>query len=224
MSEIISSGPFAGLPRGAAGALLTDPPWHFKRYSEKPSDKSVGRAPQDHYKTMTQTELRRLPVIELAAPNCILFMWATWPHLRQAVNLIKAWRFTYKTCAFDWMKADVSTLNLFSGPTGADMKMGYWTRSNSEVCLLATRGKPKRLDAGVRMGIIEPSREHSRKPDVVYDRIERLVAGPYVELFARTPRPGWKQWGNDLGKFSPAPASENPSEVCSPALLQEGKS
>lgn len=170
-----------------------------------------GRAPQDHYSTMTLTDMRRLPVHELAAKNCVLFMWTTWPHLSQAMALIRAWKFTYKTCAFDWMKADVSTMDLFGGPVDADMKMGYWTRSNSEACLLATRGKPKRLDAGVRMGIIEPSRQHSRKPDIVYDRIERLVAGPYVELFARTPRQGWKQWGNDLGKFRQLPGPENPS-------------
>jgi N6-adenosine-specific RNA methylase IME4 len=80
--------------------------------------------------------------------------------------------------------------------------MGYWTRANSEVCLLATRGKPKRLNADVRQGIIEPRREHSRKPDCVYERIERLVAGPYVELFARTTRKGWSSWGNQVGKFA----------------------
>ncbi len=205
----MSDWPFGDISRGAAGVILADCPWHFKRYSEKASEKSVGRAPQDHYRTMTQAEMRALPVTDLAAQNCVLFMWTTWPHLPQAMALIKAWKFTYKTCAFDWMKADVSTMDLFGGPTDADMKMGYWTRSNSEACLLATRGRPKRLDAGVRMGIIEPSREHSRKPECVHSRIERLVAGPYVELFARTPRPGWQQWGNDLGKFR-ATASENP--------------
>jgi N6-adenosine-specific RNA methylase IME4 len=80
--------------------------------------------------------------------------------------------------------------------------MGYWTRSNSEFCLLGTRGKPKRLNADVRQAIIEPRREHSRKPDCVYNRIERLVAGPYLELFARTTRPGWTSWGNQVGKFA----------------------
>lgn len=205
--------PFEGLPRGSAGVLLVDPPWHFKRYSEKKSALSAGRAPQDHYQTMTQAEMRRLPVADLAAKDCVLLMWTTWPHLQQAMALIKAWKFTYKTCGFDWMKADASTMDLFGGSMDADMKMGYWTRSNSEPCLLATRGRPKRKDAGVRMGIIEPSREHSRKPDVVYRRIERLVAGPYVELFARTTRPGWQSWGNQVGRFRPqSPDEENPSE------------
>jgi N6-adenosine-specific RNA methylase IME4 len=81
--------------------------------------------------------------------------------------------------------------------------MGYWTRANSEVCLLATRGHPKRLNADVRQGIIEPRREHSRKPDCVPGRIERLVAGPYLELFARTRREGWDSWGNQTDKFAP---------------------
>ena len=79
--------------------------------------------------------------------------------------------------------------------------LGYWTRANSEVCLLATKGKPKRLNADVRQAILEPRREHSRKPDCTYQRIERLVAGPYLELFARTQRPGWTAWGNEVGKF-----------------------
>ena len=79
--------------------------------------------------------------------------------------------------------------------------MGYWIRANTEPCLLATRGKPKRLNAGVRQGIIEPRREHSRKPDCVHERIERLVAGHYLGLFARQTRPGWTAWGNEVGKF-----------------------
>jgi N6-adenosine-specific RNA methylase IME4 len=82
--------------------------------------------------------------------------------------------------------------------------MGYWTRANSEPCLLATRGKPKRVNADVRQGIVEPRREHSRKPDCVPGRIERLVDGPYLELFARTQRQGWTVWGNQTDKFEAA--------------------
>lgn len=86
------------------------------------------------------------------------------------------------------------------------MLLGYWTRSNSEVCLLATRGKPKRSNADVRQAIIAPRREHSRKPDGIHERIERLVAGPYLELFARQRRPGWDCWGNEVEKFAPQQA------------------
>jgi N6-adenosine-specific RNA methylase IME4 len=145
-----------------------------------------------------------LPVADLAADDCVLFLWITWPTMAQALYVIDTWGFLYKTCAFAWMKADVATINMFSGPVDADMKLGYWTRANSEVCLLATRGNPKRLDAGVRQGIIEPARQHSRKPDCVHQRIERLVAGPYLELFARQRRPGWTSWGNQLDRFAVA--------------------
>ena len=81
------------------------------------------------------------------------------------------------------------------------MGTGDWTRANSEPCLLATRGKPKRINADVRQAIIEPRREHSRKPDCVRGRIERLVEGPYLELFARSRCRGWDAWGNEIGKF-----------------------
>lgn len=151
---------------------------------------------------MTLDEMKALPVLELSAPDCVLVMWATAPHLRMAFELMNSWQFEYKTLAFSWLKADVSTINLFPGPVDADMGMGYWTRSNGEVALLGTRGSPTRVDAGVRMGIIEPAREHSRKPDVCYERLERLMGDvPRVELFSRTTRSGWSSWGNDAGKW-----------------------
>ena len=100
------------------------------------------------------------------------------------------------------MKADVSTVNLFADPVDSYMGLGYWTRANSEVCLLATRGSPKRLNADVRQGHHCPRREHSRKPEGVHERIERLVVGPYLELFARQRRPGWDCWGNEVDKFN----------------------
>jgi N6-adenosine-specific RNA methylase IME4 len=100
------------------------------------------------------------------------------------------------------LKAD--QYRLFALEEDVRMGLGYWTRSNSEVCLLATRGKPKRVDNSVRQGVIEPIRQHSRKPDCVPGRIERLVEGPYLELFARTQRPGWTVWGNQTDKFEAA--------------------
>ncbi len=179
-----------------------DPPWNFDRYSEEVSPLSVGRAPQDHYDTMTLPEMKALPVMELCAPDVACVMWTTAPHLAMGLDLMTHYGFAYKTLAFSWLKADVSTLDMFGGPIDADMGMGYWTRSNGEIALLGTRGHPKRVDAGVRMGIIEPAREHSRKPDCVYDRLERLMGDvPKVELFARTQRKGWLSWGNHLGKF-----------------------
>jgi N6-adenosine-specific RNA methylase IME4 len=154
---------------------------------------------------MTLEDICGLPVAELAADDCVLFMWTTWPLMRKSFEVIDAWGFTYKTCAFDWMKADVSTLDLFPDPKDVEMKLGYWTRSNSEPCLLATRGSPKRVDAGVRMGIIEPARQHSRKPACVYERIEKLMGDvTRIELFGRHKRPGWLTWGNDTTRFTSA--------------------
>ncbi len=189
--------PFGDIPPRQAGAIYADPPWSYKTWSAK----GTGRSAEQHYGTMSIEDIAALPVTDLAAPDCVLFMWATWPTLPDALKVIAAWGFEYKTAAFDWMKASVSTIDLFPDPKSADMKLGHWTRSNSEPCLLATRGKPKRLNADVRMGIIESGRQHSRKPDCVPARIERLVGGPYLELFARTTRPGWQSWGNQLDKF-----------------------
>ena len=178
------------------GAILADPAWKFQVWGEVTG---VDRSPD--YQLMPFEDLVAMPVADLAAPDSVLFMWVTWPMLQCGLGLISAWGFTYKTCAFAWMKADAKQIELFQDEIQADMMLGYWTRSNSEVCLLATRGKPKRLNASVRQGIIEPRREHSRKPDCVHERIERLVAGPYLELFARQRRLGWDTWGNETEKF-----------------------
>lgn len=189
--------------------IYADPPWHFKTYNEKgrqrsPDWKPFKGSPSIHYDTMSAENIRALPVVDLAADDCCLFLWICWPLLPEALALIEAWGFTYKTCGFDWVKAHAGQMDMLHDDNKVQIGMGYWTRSNSEVCLLATRGKPKRLKADVRQAIIEPRREHSRKPICVYERIERLVAGPYIELFARTRREGWSSWGNQVGKFAEA--------------------
>jgi N6-adenosine-specific RNA methylase IME4 len=190
--------PFAGLPRGRFGVILSDVPSRYETWSER----GKGRSAEQHYETMTWDDLRALDVASLAAPDCALFHWITWPTLPLQLELIAAWGFTYKTCAFCWTKADTSQIDMFSNDADVQIGNGYWTRSNAEVCLLATRGKPKRLHADVRQAIISPRRSHSRKPDGIHGRIERLVAGPYLELFAReSSRPGWVFWGNETTKF-----------------------
>lgn len=176
-------------------AILADPPWRFETWSEK----GTGRAPS--YTVMGIDDIYAMPVQSLAALDCVLFLWVTWPMLDQGMLTMLEWGFKYKTCAFAWIKADTSQIEMFRDDADADMLLGYWTRSNSEVCLLGTRGKPKRLNADVRQGIIEPRRQHSRKPDCVHERIERLVAGPYLELFARQRVPNWDAWGNETEKF-----------------------
>jgi N6-adenosine-specific RNA methylase IME4 len=173
------------------GAILADPPWGFQCWDGK--DKRVAsRGSVTPYDTMEMADIAALPVEDLALPDCLLLLWVVWPTLPQALEIIRAWGFDYKTCGFAWTKADPPLEdNVYMG-------LGYWTRANTEVCLLATRGSPKRLNADVLQAIIEPRREHSRKPDCVHERIERLVAGPYLELFARRERPNWTCWGNEI--------------------------
>lgn len=188
------SDPLADMPRGYFGAILADPPWHYPRQD--------GRGLK--YDTLSERQLVRLPVDDLAAQDCVLFIWSVWPRLDQSLRLCAAWGFEYKTCAFDWTKANNTQIHFFEEELDTRIGMGNWTRANTEPCLLATRGKPKRLNADVRQGIIAPRREHSRKPDGIHERIERLVAGPYLELFARQRRPGWTCWGNETDKFMEA--------------------
>ena len=197
---------FEGLPRNHYGAILADPPWRYLTWDKRTT---VGLARANglvtgHYTTMPTEDIAALPLGELAATDCSLFLWVTWPNLLDGLEIIKAWGFEFKTAAFVWTKAHANQLELFRDDIDPYMGLGHWTRANSEPCLLATRGRPKRRSADVRQAIIEPRREHSRKPDGIHQRIERLVAGPYLELFARQRRPGWDYWGNEVDKFREA--------------------
>lgn len=175
--------------------IYADPPWEFRVYSGKGKMRSAER----HYDTMSLDDIAALPVRDIAAPDCALFMWAVMPELPGALELLTAWGFTYKTVAFTWVKQNRSGEGLFTG-------MGYWTRANAELCLLATKGSPQRLAMDVHQVIMSPVRQHSRKPDEAAPRISRLLAGPYLELFAREPRDGWTTWGNEIerGDFEEA--------------------
>ena len=184
----------ATLPIGERryGVIYADPPWPWETYSELGKELS----PENHYPTMTHDAIAALPVATLAAEDCALFLWATMPQLPEALRVIEAWGFTYKTCAFVWLKQTRDGGRFSTG-------MGYWTRSNAELCLLATRGSPHRLNVDVHQVVLAPRMEHSRKPDEVADRIERLVPGPCLELFARRPRDGWAVWGNEVAEAAP---------------------
>jgi N6-adenosine-specific RNA methylase IME4 len=200
----MASPPFETLRAHHYGAILADPAWRFETWSDKGRDRTPDRR---HYSTMGIEDIRALPVRELAANDSILFLWVTWWALLDALSVIEAWGFTYKTCAFNWTKADATQVELFQDDIEPVIGTGKWTRANTEPCLLATCGKPKRINADVRQAIIEPRREHSRKPVCVHERIERLVAGPYVELFARQRRADWDCWGDQVNKFSPVRAT-----------------
>lgn len=198
----------AALPADHFGCILADPPWAFQTFSGETM--TPHRCAEDHYRTMSLEQMAAMPVAERAAKDCALFMWVVGSHLTESIDLARAWGFEYKTDAFYWLKqrlVDAQQVDLFTGDIPEPrMGFGYWTRKQVEPCLLFTRGKPKRLGAGVRQAIVEPRREHSRKPDCQYERIEALVGGPYLELFARNQRPGWTAWGNQTDKFESAAA------------------
>lgn len=175
---------FDQLPRGYFRTILADPAWRFVAGTK-------GR-PQ-HYARMTDRQIARLPVDELAHPDgCWLFLWSTSPRLHLTFDIARAWGFKYSARAFVWIKTRGDHLH-----TG----MGYTTRKNAEDCLLFRIGAPKRKAKDVHEVIISEVREHSRKPDEVVARIQRFADGPYLELFARESRPGWTSWGNEIGKF-----------------------
>jgi len=194
--------PFNDLVPGAYSCVAADPPWYFRPYTGAISD----RDPRQHYAVLTAPELQALPVSELAGRDAHLFLWTTGPCLPQAFDLIKAWGFRYSGVAFTWIKFKrkyaVGQLRFL--PTAeADLHvgLGFTTRKNSEICLLARRGNARRIAKNVREVIMAPVREHSRKPDEFFSRVEAYCAGPRVELFAREARAGWDAWGNQVGKF-----------------------
>ncbi len=145
-----------------------------------------------HYPTMPLEDIKALPVGDLAGADCALFLWATFPLLPEALEVIRAWGFKYKTVAFTWVKLAPKSERIFWG-------LGYWTRSNAELCLLATKGQPKRQAKNVHQVIISHVQEHSRKPDEARHRIDALMGDvPKVELFARRAALGWDSWGNEV--------------------------
>ena len=194
-----------------AGAILCDPPWQFSTWSPKGRDRcpdapmtrneSRRNNPERHYKTMTLDSVKALRVGDIAAKDCLLFLWATDPMIPQAIAVGQGWGFTFKTVGFYWIKTRRET-STRGAPKDYPMGTGYWTRANPEQCLLFSRGHPKRLSASVRKLIVSPRRDHSQKPDEIYGLIEQLVSGPYVELFARQRWPGWHAWGDQVDKFS----------------------
>ena len=168
--------------------IYADPPWSFKTYSDKGKQKS----PDKHYPCMSIDDIKRLDVPSISCDDCVLFLWVTFPLLQEGLDLINAWGFKYKTIAFNWIKRNKKSNSYFWG-------LGYWTRSNSEICLLATKGKPKRLSASVHQIIDSRIERHSKKPNIVREKIVELLGDiPRVELFAREKSDGWSCWGNEI--------------------------
>ena len=180
--------------------ILCDVPWTFTTRSAK----GKGRSPEKHYDCMSLDDIARLPVAKLAAKDCMMFFWTTDPMIPKALWLLDQWEFEFKTVGFYWAKLNKSVTGDTFRSTDFFTGMGFHTRGNPEQCWIATRGHPKRRAKDVRRLIVSPRREHSRKPDETYERIERIVEGPYLELFSRSERPGWDCWGNEAGKFTAA--------------------
>ena len=188
--------------------ILADPPWSFRVWNR---DTGNGRSAEAHYPTMSIEELCNLPISDLAANNCALFLWCVWPSIFEYVPpILDAWGFTYKTLGFEWWKLNKKWHQSFS-PMMLNfgdyhllqklffMGMGYYARANSEPCLLAVKGKMPVTSRGERNFIIAPIEGHSHKPDEQYQKIEALYpARKYLELFARRKRAGWHSWGNEV--------------------------
>lgn len=183
--------------------ILADPPWSFETWGKRPGGID-SRAAEAHYPTMTMVDLMAIgPLVQaVAADDSTLLLWTCPPLFYEAIDLVHAWGFRYKTKAFTWCKLYPQSTDFFIG-------MGYWTRANSEDVWLCTRGDPRRarkdvaqllatLESAETPAVIAPNMRHSQKPEDVQDRIERLLSGPYLELFARRQRPGWTCLGNEI--------------------------
>ena len=177
---------------GGFRVVYADPAWRFAAFSEK----GLSKSPQAHYDCMPLDAIKAMPVADVCAKDAALFMWATWPMLPQALEVMADWGFTYKTGA-SWGKLSSTGAKLAFGT-------GYIFRSASEPLLVGTRGKPKWPNHSERGHWNAPIREHSRKPDAVIEAIERMCAGPRLELNARQRRPGWEAWGNQIDHFAEA--------------------
>ena len=169
--------------------IYADPPWSFKTYSSKGKEK---KSAECHYPCMKKEDIQNLPILQVCADDCILFLWVTFPCLEEGIELIKKWGFEYKTCGFTWVKRNRKSDSYFWG-------LGYWTRANAEICLIATKGKPKRVSKSVHQICDARIMEHSRKPSEIRDRIVQLCGDlPRIELFARQHSDGWDCWGNEV--------------------------
>ena len=167
--------------------IYADPPWNYRDKA-----KAGRRGASYKYKVMNLRDIINLPIRNISADDSVLFLWSTMPMLPSALRVIESWGFIYKTAAFTWVKKNKKANTWFWG-------MGNWTRSNPEICLLAIKGKPKRMNASVHSIIDRPILSHSEKPPEVRDKIVQLCGDlPRIELFARDITSGWDVWGDEV--------------------------
>lgn len=200
--------------------IYADPPWAFKNRSELGEDRNANQ----HYDTMGIEDIMALPVREIAADDAILAMWVTDPTLEQAMHVLKAWGFEYKTVGFYWAKTwDHANLEEMHETRSFPIGTGYITRGNPEQLWIASRGNPQRRILNID-GEMKPDKSirrlqfgargaHSEKPRKFYGLLERLYEGPYLEMFARTRQPGWSSWGNQVGGLEEGTAGKKKKTV-----------
>ena len=166
--------------------IYADPPWRYQ-------DRKCNGACEFHYNTMKIEDICNLPIQNIADKDCVLFMWVTYPMLKEGLKLIESWGFKYKTIGFQWVKTYPKSTDKFV------FGLGRWTRGNTECCLIATKGKPKRISNSVSQLIIAPLGKHSAKPTEVREKIVELMGDlPKIELFARQAATSWDYWGNEV--------------------------
>lgn len=180
------------LPRGRFQVIVADPPWHFRSNSRR----RPGRNAMRHYSCLALDEIAAIPVRNVVASDAVLFLWITGPLLVIGAHLavMRGWGFKPSGIGFVWAKTNADG-SWFTGT-------GFTTRKNAEFCLIGKRGRSVRRCASVHELIVEQRREHSRKPEEFYRRVEQYAAGPYLELFARQKRRGWISHGDETGKFN----------------------
>lgn len=171
--------------------ILADPPWSYNDKRDK-HPRLCGGATV-HYPTMTLNNIQTLKIIDITANDAVLFLWTTFPLLEEGLQVMKAWGFKYKTLGFSWIKTNKCSGTPFFG-------IGFYTKSNCEVCLMGVKGKTiKPAVNTVSSCIIAPRREHSRKPDEAKRGIELMYPDrSKIELFAREKTPSWDVWGNEV--------------------------
>jgi N6-adenosine-specific RNA methylase IME4 len=166
--------------------IYADPPW---RYQDRTPPQGGA---ESHYQTMKLEDICTMQISEIVEEDCVLFLWATYPLLPEAIKVLESWGFTYKSVAFTWVKKNKKADTFFFG-------LGRWTRGNPEICLLGVRGKPKRISASVSNLTISPIQKHSQKPEMIREKIVELMGDlPRIELFARQTADGWDSWGNEV--------------------------
>ena len=166
--------------------IYADPPWEYRNMG------NIQATANSHYNTMNTKDICNLPIQSICENNCILFLWATFPKIQEALYVIKAWGFEYKTLGFSWLKTNLKNGKPFFG-------VGWYTKSNNEVCLIGVKGKAPKISNSISSVIIAPRKKHSQKPQEVREKIVQFCGDiPRIELFAREKIKGWDSWGNEI--------------------------